>query len=500
MNYNMETGAIESIISIPVCSRVVNCDVSEDISVSESFPEVRRIIALKENILSPAKFVGARSVDFSGSVDYTLVYIGADGRLCSLPFSADYSFSLPIEGAQSIDINEGVSVICSLASESSNVRISTPRRLQVRAGIRASLICFGKARCDEDLRGVEDTAALQRLQLNGECAEVDCESSDIVTLEDEYFVGNESRIIYADAYIGFGESYIDGEVARASGEVTVMLLVESGDAVERAVRRLPFDAEIDLEDLDVGEGATLCRINGSVNELDVKTEEGKVKIEVGIILEACSTQNRAFSYTKDIYSTAQECSAEYKALKLPCVLINKNANMSQSERVECERIGLPENAEIIDIWATVICDACALENGRYVFRGNIKYKVIYKEESKIGFCEFAEPFRYECESGELEVESFCASAEAVNIRSRCDGETLLIESELELSLSAFGARSVDMLSCASFGESVKRQKNQIIACFKGESESAFDLAKRYSVSLDDISEAVENAQFVIIER
>ena len=73
MNYNMETGAVESIISVPICERVVNCDVSEDVSVPEGCAEVRKVIALRENILSPAKFVGARSVDFSGSADYTLI-------------------------------------------------------------------------------------------------------------------------------------------------------------------------------------------------------------------------------------------------------------------------------------------------------------------------------------------------------------------------------------------------------------------------------------------
>ena len=145
MNYNMETGAIESIISVPICERVINCDVNEDVSVPEGYSEVRKVIALRENIMSPAQFVGARSVDFSGSVDYTLIYVGADGKLYSMPISAEYSFSLPFDTQNVFDAGEGVSVICSLSGENSNVRISTPRRLQLRAGIRASVICFGKA-------------------------------------------------------------------------------------------------------------------------------------------------------------------------------------------------------------------------------------------------------------------------------------------------------------------------------------------------------------------
>ena len=138
MNYNIETGAVESIISLPLCNRVINCDICEDVNIPEGLPDVRRVLAVKENILSPAKFIGARAVDMSGSVDYSVVYLGADGNIYSTPFSAEYSFSLPLDNADMLDANEGVSVVCSLSADSSSVRMSTPRRLQVRAGIRAS--------------------------------------------------------------------------------------------------------------------------------------------------------------------------------------------------------------------------------------------------------------------------------------------------------------------------------------------------------------------------
>ena len=88
----------------------------------------------------------------------------------------------------------------------------------------------------------------------------------------------------------------------------------------------------------------------------------------------------------------------------------------------------------------------------------------------------------------------------MNIRGRCDRETVLIESEMELSLAAFGAHSIDMVAVAKFGEEIKSEKNQFIVCFKGDSDSAFDLAKRYNVLLDDISEEAQKGSFVIIER
>ena len=499
MNYHMETGAIESVISVPICQRVVNCDVSEDIVVPDGYSEVRKIIALRENILSPAKFVGARSVDFSGSVDYTLIYVGADGKLYSMPISADYSFSLPFDVPNGFDVGEGISLVCALSGENSNVRISTPRRLQLRAGIRASVICFGKTVCAEELRGIEDTSSIQRLQQSGECAYVSCESSDVVTLEDEYFIGTDSRVVYSCANVSNGDSYIEGEVVRVSGEAVVKLALENGDGIDSILRKLPFDAEIDIEELDVS-NAVLCRVVGCVNELSLSVEDGKAKIEVGIIIDVCSAQNKEFSYTRDLYSVKQECSTEYKKISLPKVLINKNANMTQTERVSCEEIGLPSDAKIIDLWGNAICDSADLENGRYVFRGKIKYKLVYSADSKIGVCDFEEPFKYESEIGSENIQNFVASVCIMNIRGRCDRETVLIESELELSLAAFGAQSIDMVAVAKFGEEIKSEKNQFIVCFKGDGDSTFDLAKRYNVLLDDISEEAQKGSFVIIER
>ena len=499
MNYNIETGVAESAISIPICNRVVNCDISEDVSIPEGLPDVRRVLALKENILSPAKFVGAKAIDLSGAVDYTLVYLGADGNIYSAPFSAEYGFSLPLENVDKIDINDGVNVVCSLSPDGGSVRISTPRRLQIRAGIVASVVCFGRGALSEDMRGIENVSSIQRLRLDGECGFLDSESSDVVTLTDEYIIGDGARVIYSDADVILSDVRIDGEVVRASGEAVVRLLVQNGDNIERVVRKIPFDAETELEELDIDGGEALSRALGTVNELDISVEDGRAHIEVGIVLEVYVGQNKDISYTRDAYSTEQVCDAEYKKRSLPIILLNKNANITQSERVSCESVRLPEGAEIIDAWGSALCEDGALENRRYVIRGKVKYKILYRADGDINVCECSLPFKYEGESGEREIAYISAHVSVTGARARSDGENLLLESELEISASAFGSVEFDTLASASFGEARELRKNELVVCFKNDAESAFELAKRYGVELDGIS-ADSAESFVIIER
>ena len=497
MNYNIETGAVESTISLPVCNRVINCDVSEDINLPEGLPDVRRVLALKENILSPAKFIGAKAIDVSGAVDYTIIYLAADGNIYSAPLSAEYSFSLPLD---STEASESVSVVCALSPEGSSIRLSTPRRLQIRAGIRASALCFARGALSEDIDGCCDESAIQRLEMNCDCAFFDCESSDIVTLSDEYLLSEGDRIIYSDADVFINDVRVDGEVVRASGEAVVKLLLQNGDNISSVVRRLPFDAETDLDDLDVGEGDLLCRAYGSVNNLDVSVNEGRADIELGIVLEVCMAQNRPISYTRDIYSTKQTCKAEYKKCAIPRVILNKNVNITQSERMPVSDVGFSSGAEVLDIWGSAYCEDGSLENRRYVLRGKVKYKMLCRNDGEVSVCDCELPFKYEAELGELDVAGACADIRVMGARVRCDGENLLVESELAISASVYGLSELDMLSRATLGESVQQSKNQFVVCFKSNEESSFELAKKYSVPFDKISDEAQKDRFVIIER
>lgn len=500
MIYNTETGVLEGAISLPLCARTVNCDVNEDISVPEEFPEVRRFLAIRENILAPAKFIGARSVDFSGAVDYTLIYLGADGKINSMPFSAEYSFSLPVENADRVDLGEGVSVLCALSGDGSSVRVNTPRRLQLRAGIKASVLCFGRGLCEENLRGVEDSSALQRLRLDSKCLAINCESSDVVTLADEYFIGEECRILYSDASCAINDSTVDGEIAKVSGEVCIRLMLEKGDSVEQVMRKMPFEAQTDIEELDGGEDTLLCSAVGSINELNVAAAAGRAEIEVALVLSVCIARNSDVCYTRDIYSTAQICSAEYKKMRLPYLISNKNATLTQSERVACESIGLERDLEIVDVWGSASCESCSLENGRYALRGKVRYKLLCKGDSDIRVYDAELPFKYESGSGTLDVSSFCAHAELLGARARSDGENLLLESELAMAVAFFGENELEMLSSADFGEPVKLEKNQMVVCFKSSDEELFEIGKRYCVPIEDISADDSGSRFVIIER
>ena len=64
-----------------LCDRTVGCEVSGDFTLPDGQPEIRRLLAVNERVLPPAKYVSSSGVECNGTVDYSVLYVGTDGGL-----------------------------------------------------------------------------------------------------------------------------------------------------------------------------------------------------------------------------------------------------------------------------------------------------------------------------------------------------------------------------------------------------------------------------------
>ncbi len=487
-------------LCMPMCKRVINSDISEDITLPDYYPEIRRVLCVRENLLPPSKFVSGNKIDIGGTVDYTLIYVSNEGRLCSAPLSAEYSFSVPLDNVSEFELSEGVNILARSVAENSTVRVSGPRRLQIRSHIRSSVSAWGKQTSCESFEGIEDPSSIQRLETEANCAEMLCESSDIVTVRDEFKLPFENATVsVADGCAVVQGSRIDGEMVYASGEVIVRMLIMCDDGrSERAVRKIPFEVESDLDGVDM-DSDSLLRINGAVTDLTVSIEEGNVFTEASLVLELCMAQNKNISYVCDAYSTEQPSATDMRVYSLPVVVANKNAGLSFSERIEQNEIGFPEGAEIVDIYGSANIGEAMLEDGKYILKGSCKYNLICLKDGEYSHCEVRVPLRYECE-GEEEIDGFDACAEVISCKARGDGEFLSIDAELALSYNIMGSRQVQMLERVTFYDKADKSSGQWTVCFVQPEDTAWSIAKKYGVRECDVGGDPTSDRYVIIER
>ena len=490
-------------ITMPLIQREVNTDISEDVTLPDYLPEIRKVLYVKESALPPAKFISGGKVDVSGVTDYTLMYVSGDGKLCSAPISAEYSFALPLDNMSDYEISEGLTVIAHTFCEGTSVRVSAPRRLQLKSRLRTSIAVWGKMLAAEKNVGLEDDTTLERQKVSLENLELLSESSDIVTLEDEYLLSSaSSRVVSAQGTVAVNEARADSDALKISGEATVKLLVENGDnsGFERVVRRLPFEAETELDGIEMGEGSS-CRASGYITDLSVNVEEGKAAIEANLVLEVCVASTKEVSYTADVYSTEQKCKCFTRDFAVPMALCNKNATLSLGERVTMEELGIPDGAELIDVGATAVIDSAALVDGKYVLRGNCRYCFIFSKEGEYAYAETRLPVKYECDacSNDNEVKAFDAVADVISCRGRSDGDSVSVDSELMLSVSLFGSNEARILEKAEFGDKHEKRRGVFAVCYPSPEDTIWSIAKRYAVEPNAISGSPESDSFLMIE-
>ena len=489
-------------VNMPLLKRDISSDISEDFILADYLPEIRKVLYVRENLLPPAKFVSGNKIDVNGVIDYTLVYVSGEGKLASAPLSAEYSFSLPLENASEFELSEGLTIMAHSVAHSSSVRVSAPRRLQLRSHVQTAICVFGKMLCKERVSGLVSEEGVERLRARAESAELFLESSDVITISEEYTLPSaQSEVDFADACVSIVSARSEDSVVSVSGELSLKLLVTDGaENIERVQRKIPFEAETDIDTAELSENCTI-RAFGTITELTVDIgDEGKAMIEANIVLEICSAANLEFEYTKDMYSTEQKAECSSRELYLPRVLLNKTDKISCSEKIGREELMIPENAELVDVCATPVFESCAVDSGKYLIRGNVKYDVLWESEGEYGSSQISLPLKYEC-AAEEEMLPDCTDmlGSACGIRMRADRESIGIDCDIDVAFTLFGSQPVSMLEKAEFSESHGESVGSFIVCYPYPEDTLWSIAKRYSVRQSDVSGDPESDSFVIIE-
>ena len=427
--------------------------------------------------------------------------MSADGKLCSAPFSAEYAFSLPLENMSKFELGEGVCVMAHGACESSGVRVSAPRRLQIRSHLKTAVSAYGKMLCAENVSGMSGEGSIERLCENATSPEIFCESSDVITLQDDFsMLDVDRRISVASSNVFIGETQREEDAVRVRGEVLIELLLSDTEAqTERMTRRLPFDVNIDLDGIELSDDSR-TRVGASVTDLVINSEDGNVRIEANMVLELCAIDERRISYTKDMYSTAQECKCSKAVYELPVMLCNKNFAFSQSERLLLEEIGIEPGVQIADVNSSAIVEGIDLNDGKYTLRGSCKYNLVLKKDGEYSAAEVKTPFRFDIDGDRAgEIERYDAIAEMYGTKAKLDGTSLNIDSQIALACTLFGKDRIEAVEKAElFGECEKRT-NSIIVCFPSSDDTLWSIAKRYGVLMSDVCGDIENDGFVMIE-
>lgn len=476
----------------PLGERQTVTELSEDFTLPDYQPEIKRLLRVRANVQPPEIYIGAGNVECSGTVDYTVLYSGNDGALYCTDQSGEYRFSFPVE--LPADFDAGESVLCDVESlpETVTGRVSAPRKLTLRCRLRSRAHLFGTRVLPDP---VEPSPGIQRLSGTCESAHVFLGMGEPLTLGDEILCDpqdSDVRVICADAQVFVTEAGAGSGTVNCRGELCLKLLCchDTTGETYPMLRRIPFSQAVEADGVEVN---CDCSAHGSAQDLRITVEDGRIQCEATVHLQVRAQRNETIALTRDAYSTASECITAYQDLTVPTALRCVGGNFSLGTAFPLEEVGIRAGLRPVDMDGSVTMGDAEYDRGKYYLNGKCRFHVILAGEDDWSAQEIEVPFRYETDGlrDALPVSSAELNANLISCRARIDGERIGIDAEIAVSGALRGERNVRVLSDCRMGEKWQAPGAVFTVCYPEKEDTLWSVARRYHRPVSEL--AAKNA-------
>ena len=471
-----------------VCDKQIVTDVTSEISLPDYCPEVKRLLRVRATVMPPEKYLGASGAQFSGKVEYSVLYAGNDGKLYSLSHADEYRFEVPLELPSDMELGEGLICYADSVSESCNGRVAAPRKLTVKCRLHSRVRVWGIQRMEDCPAESEDVL---RLCGNTESAILFLGSHDGLSLGDEIVCDTDSddlRVASVEGEVYVTEATAGSGCVTCRGEVFLKLLCthdEGHTPPTVMLRRIPFQESVETDGAEVN---CNCTARGICSAINVTVEEGRILCDVTVLLETFAQRNEAVSYTRDAYSTARHSTCRTERLVLPMARTCTCANFSLNSTLPFKEVGIREGQTVVDLSLSPTASELSSENGKDILSGRCRASVILCDDAgELSAQEFDLHFRYEAEGASSPVEDYLADVCCVSCRARTDGERIGIDAELSVLLITRSSNIIERLCECSFGELYPQKSASYTVAYPASDDTLWSLAKRYHRSITELA-------------
>jgi len=473
-------------MQIPIAEKTVTSELSGDFTLPDYQPEIKRLLRVTASVLPPAKYVGGREAELEGNVDYFVLYTGSDNEVYCAPLTTDYKLTVPVD-ADDDHGAVGMQICASVRPEAVSGRVTSPRKLSIKCRLRATAYVSGDIGVENGLGNSGEE--LEVLYGKADVTSVFCGVGEMLKLSDEMIVNGDTdqlRVISADGRVLVSEASVTEGAVNCRGELYLKLLMSREDGGEpyTALRKLPFSQTIAVDGAHSGYSSA---VRGTVGEMNITVDDGRVGIDAGVILEAESYGGRSVEYVKDAYSAQRNGECEYMEAEY---IKDGNAffgNFTLSDSASLEEAGMSNSDIIIDACGEVIPEEYAFENGRCRITGKARFSLLTKRDGEYGIADMELPFKYDVKTADSATEAIC-EANVVSCRARADGDRVGIDAEIGIFGKSYCRDKVKMPCRVELFDLRERPKGEIRICYPSSSDSLWSIAKRYGVPAKSLCE------------
>ena len=463
-------------------------ELSSDFTLPDYYPEIRKLLRIETNVSPSGRYIGSGSVEFSGKVDYEMIYVTADGGLASAPLGCDYAFEVPISRPENATEPFAPEMMADSTPENVIGRVLSPRKVGIKCRLRSRVRGYCAA---EYAPCVENDAKCEKLTDEILCADGRRYMSEELTLSVQ--IPCETELL--TPVYGHCDTYVK-DISDAGGLVTLsgearlkVLCVENGQPTE-ICENMPFNCEVETDVHGDGASQDLWTAFPYVTDTDVTVEDGRISAKITLLCCVDLHRNSPLTVIKDIYSTEGTENIKTDVIGYNTVLAAGTENVKFSQTIRPGTLQLTDKSRAFDVGGTAELEGCTYENGKISLSGRCRVTAVILTGGEYSVMEEGIPFSLSvpCANrpeGEMEV---VGRASLNGVECKIENGSASVSGNVYLSYSVLDGRSITAVKSVEIeGESAT--ETGITVCYPAQGQTMWNVAKKYRVPLSRLASA-----------
>lgn len=479
-----------------------NCaDIYVESSTEYALPdysaEVRKILYTDAYARPAGKFIGEGEAEFSGIVEYNIIYSDGEGRICGATFTSDYDYSVKC----SSDITEDAYADTRVANFA--VRLVGPRKISAKASVQGSVVLCQRETASVSGSAFDDESSVEILNKNimihsgGHSALMEREYAEkLVSLDGA--IADEVHVVYSGANMAIDDIEVGENSVSLNGKVKMYAVIRNGDSpaylahkeievletvtFERAdeyMSHVPcantVSVKANINPTDTGSDVTLS----AVIELGIRGEKNTpVSLVSDAYMQSCVTEN--------IYEDFTYC--EY--LGMPRLFAEVNGEIDRGQ-VEIDNL-----REVVYMSATPKIDNVEIGEDGVNISGEVRFagvvsaiqddgKVIYSNVKMTA--PFNENVNITCQNCEkidlkpnVSLDDIIGNIDENKVRASC---------KISIACAAIEEKTVRRISECAAREDLPFEKTgaRVVVYYPNAGETVFSVAKKFHTSVKKVA-------------
>ena len=490
LNFNTEE---KNQMLVLTTDTVITHDVSEEFTLPDYVPEIRKLLHTRTGVLPESKYMGDdgenTGLEFSGTVTYLLIYTDDEGQLCSLPLTSNY------EAKTVLSAHPGT-VLIDTSADSVSARVLAPRKITLKTRLKSRIQSWEMR---EEKEKIENKSAADELFMERRYSEVKSLGIRQVSLGEIKMSdrldtqGVQSlRPVWCDATTVLSEVRAQNNAVSVRGEARIKCVCLTDGEALTLTKEIPIVEEIDAQGVCLGD---MARIVARAVSLSISNEQNgnaeELFFDLSSELEGEVVRNNTCTVTKDCYSTKYETREEYKTIEAYTALRVQNCSFTLSEGVKRKN---KEITKIIDVLCDPVYEKTEFKGGRATILGKAIVTVIgscQNEDEVLYQAENYElPFKYSLDVGGTRAPSVRCVPTIGTVSARLDGEELRVNAEMYLALGIIDKEEVKTLEACTLKKDreIKRNAGCVRVYFPKNGDTLWEIAKKYHTTVSLLKE------------